>query len=147
MRGVVQLSGAFLQAAGGQFPEQVKGVKIGRQCKRIHFLQATGWNVPEQKEIGRYVVHYSDGQEKVIPIVYGVDVLDWWTPGDAPSQLKNSTVAWTGSNAVTKAQNIALRLYKTTWANPLPAVTVDSLDYVSNMTECAPFLIAITTDP
>jgi hypothetical protein len=39
-----------------------------------------------------------------------------------------------------------LRLYKTTWDNPLADLEIISIDFVSNMAAPAPFLIAITAE-
>ncbi len=39
-----------------------------------------------------------------------------------------------------------IRLFKTTWKNPRPDVQVKSIDYISKMTNCAPFLVAITVE-
>ncbi len=38
------------------------------------------------------------------------------------------------------------RLFVSTWRNPKPGVTVTSFDLESNMTRCAPFLIAATAE-
>lgn len=146
VRGIVQLSAEPVKDSDPKFPQEVKGIKVGRKCRRIHFLQGTGWKGTDGQEIGKYVVHYSDGQEKVIPIVYGKDVLDWWTPAGAPARLPNSVVAWSGSNAAAKGSNVTLRIYDTAWENPSPQVQVESLDYVSSMGPSAPFLLAITTE-
>jgi hypothetical protein len=53
---------------------------------------------------------------------------------------------WTGSNPFAREKGYQLRLYLTTIENPRPDEVVRSLDYVSAMSESAPFLIAITVD-
>jgi hypothetical protein len=40
-----------------------------------------------------------------------------------------------------------IRLFKTTWVNPMPEKEIVSIDYTSAMSNSAPFLIAITADP
>ena len=77
VRGIVQLSGSELQKVGGQYPQQITGIKINQTCRQLHFLQAAGWRSPDGTTIGTYRLHYADGQEQVIPIVYGADVRDW----------------------------------------------------------------------
>ncbi len=39
-----------------------------------------------------------------------------------------------------------LRLVKRTWDNPSPEVEVEPIDFTSTMTQCAPFLIALTLE-
>ena len=53
---------------------------------------------------------------------------------------------WVGRNAATKEAKIYLRLYLSVWENPHPEKTVASLDYVSAMTDAAPFCAAITVE-
>ena len=40
-----------------------------------------------------------------------------------------------------------LRLYLSSYENPRPDVEVVSIDYVSAMTQAAPFLVAMTIEP
>jgi beta-lactamase regulating signal transducer with metallopeptidase domain len=39
-----------------------------------------------------------------------------------------------------------IRLFKTAWKNPKPDKKVQSIDYVSTMSNCAPFLVAMTVE-
>jgi hypothetical protein len=107
----------------------------------MHFLHATGWSEQDGTEIGRYVLHFADGQTRPIPLVYGEDLRDW-VVGSKPDQgVIRATVAWTGTNVFN-----AIRLFKTTWENPAPAVRLETIDFVSAQTACSPFLIAITLE-
>jgi hypothetical protein len=145
VRGIVQVSGRNLeQQRPATYPQEVTSIKVERACRKLHFLQGTGWQEEPGKEIGSYVVRYQDGQTTRIPIVYGKDVLDWWTPRG--SEPPASEVAWTGSNAAAKGANITLKLYKTTWTNPRSDALIQSLDFVSVNSGSAPFLIAITAE-
>jgi hypothetical protein len=146
VRGVVQLAGRMLNTR--RFPEAVKGIRVNRKCSSLIFLHATGWSVPEGTPIGHYRVVFTGGEEREIPIVYGLDVRDWYLPGGAASgpDPKNSVVAWMGKSPATQAQGITLRLFKTAWENPLANVRIETIDYASAMTNCAPFLIAITAE-
>ena len=143
VRGIVQLSGSELQKAGGQYPQQITGIKINQTCRQLHFLQAAGWRSTDGTTIGTYRLHYADGQVQDIPIVYGADVRDWNMDSDPSGKLTRSTVAWSGFNSA----RVVVRLYKTTWVNPLPETEIVSLDYVSAMTPSAPFLLAVTAEP
>ena len=143
VRGIVQLSGSELKRAGGQFPQQITGIKINQACRQLHFLQAAGWRSTDGTAIGTYRVHYADGQVQAIPIVYGADVRDWNMDSDPTVKVTRSTVAWSGFNSA----KVVVRLYKTTWVNPLPEMEIASLDYVSAMAPSAPFLLAVTAEP
>jgi hypothetical protein len=143
VRGIVQLSGSELEKVGGQFPQQITGIKINQTCRQLHFLQAAGWRSTDGATIGNYRVHYADGQVLGIPIVYGADVRDWNTDGDRAEKVTRSTVAWSGFNHA----QVVVRLFKTTWVNPLPETEIVSLDYVSTMAAAAPFLLAVTAEP
>ena len=144
VRGVIQIAGAQLR--GGRFPSQVKGIKIGRKCQRLHVLHGTGWQVQDLTRIGSYVLHYSDGSDAELNIIYGTDVRDWWFWPQEPKESKEAVAAWTGKNPATEQQGMSLRLYRSTRENPNPDLIVESIDFISSMSGSAPFLIAITVE-
>jgi hypothetical protein len=61
--------------------------------------------------------------------------------GDEPGGAKGSIVAWTGTNSLGQ-----VRLFQTSWENPLPEVEVESIDLVSAMSFYPAFLVAITVE-
>ena len=143
VRGIVQLAGKELQkTARNSYPQKILGIGISQTCHQLHFLQATGWRARDGTLIGSYVVHYADGREQTIPIVYGEDVRDWNAGGDSSTELKRGSIVW---SAVNKAP-LLVRLFKTTWLNPFPETEITSIDYLSKMSESSPFLIAITAE-
>ncbi|HEV2391744.1 MAG TPA: AAA-like domain-containing protein [Verrucomicrobiae bacterium] len=142
VRGIVQLSGRELERVRSQYPQQITGMKIDQTCHRLHFLHACGWQEREHVQVGSYVLHYADARQQSIPIVYGEDVRDWNSTLDPSTQLKNSSVVWSATNSA----GLYVRLFKTTWVNPTPDNPIATLDYVSTMSEAAPFLIAITAE-
>jgi hypothetical protein len=145
VRGAIHLSGIQLARYRGDYPPRVDGLRIGGKLARFHVLHAAACTVPDGTEIGQFILHYADGQERKIPIQYGQDVRDWWfTPDDS---VQTPQPAWTGSNAVATQRGAALRLYVSSWDNPRPEAQLATLDYVSAMTDSAPFLIAITVVP
>jgi WD40 repeat protein len=155
VRGVVQLRrhtdlDPIWQSAWELNPIRAEVTHVQRAVRRLHVLHGTACtekSVKDGAEVGRFVWHYDSGQE-ASPILYGQDVRDWWwQPKDAvePTSAR-SRVVWTGSNPVAREKGYQLRLYLTTIENPRPAETMRSLDYVSAMTESAPFLIALTVE-
>ncbi|MGO8931206.1 MAG: protein kinase domain-containing protein [Limisphaerales bacterium] len=149
VRGLVQLSGSVLERlrVEPRYPVSVPGIPLQGRFVRLHCLGATGWSQPDGQTIGRCVIHYADGQEADLPIVYGRDVRDWWDVGaQGPGDSLPAKVVWTGQNPAMPRHQGTLRLFKFTWSNPRPGADAQSLDFVSAMTQCAPFLIAITVE-
>jgi hypothetical protein len=143
VRGIVQLAGREILRGGGDYPQQISSIKVDQSCRQLHFLHACGWTAKEGTRIGTYIIHYSDGEEQVMPIVYGEDVRDWNASLDTSSSLTRGTIVWSAINNA----NLHVRLFKSIWLNPMPAKRIASIDYVSTMTTAAPFLIAITAEP
>jgi hypothetical protein len=147
VRGLVQLAGtgdSVLQ----RFPKEVNGIRVGRTCRRLHFLHAAIWSTdqPEGLAVGRYVIHYVGGLTGELPILYGRDLSDWWTlAGETPTGTA-AAIVWTGRNPSADKRGSTLRLFKRTWELPLTSPQVESIDFVSSLSTGAPFLIAITVE-
>ena len=176
VRGLIQLDGKTLRSEGGKYPVRVDGIPVGRKINSLHALHATGWQVPQGTVVGAYVLHHEDGSQTEIEIVYGKHVLDWWSFTNVALDSENTKIAWTGSNALARTivpaqpqerladgasrllENIGLkklaqaegrrciRLFRSAWDNPHPRLEVESIDFVSKMTDSAPFLVAITVE-
>jgi WD40 repeat protein len=142
IRGVVQT--AMPESTDRRsFPAAVT-IPIRQTCARLVFLHACGGGiVPGGTEIGAYRIHYSDGQTVRLPIVYGKDVRDWGTSGDAKTM---PNVAWTGHSPAARKGFSACRLFKTCWSNPRLGVRVEHLEFVSGRQLAAPFLVALTAE-
>jgi len=143
VRGVVQLSGTEIKKHMPSFPERVTGIKVRQKCRRLHFLHLTGWSTAEGNRIGSFFIHYANGQCVEYPIRYGEHVRDGWLMGDPRDDLKEGTLAWVGTNA----KGNVVRMFKSTWTNPLPSQQIASLDFVSSMTRASLTLIAVTAEP
>jgi hypothetical protein len=140
--GLIQLGGKMLEDK----PEKVEGIQVDKKLAKLHILHATGWNTDLDTIIGEYTVTWEDDSSVTIPIVYGKDVLDWWTLEGSPEPSRGK-VAWKGDNDGAKGSNATIRLYMTTWENPKPDKKVKSIDYsTTKETNCAPFCIAITAE-
>jgi hypothetical protein len=142
VRGLIQLTGQRLKLRGTRFPEVVRGLKLSRNCARLHFLHAASRKENEGTSIGRYVIHYVGGSSHELPIRYGEDVRSWWAKDDARPDLQRGRVAWTGTNTA----GFAVRLWLNTQENPQPNTTIESIDFVSALAEPDPFLLAITAE-
>lgn len=145
VRGLVQLAGrAQIAESRARFPESVEGIPVGRRAVALNFLHGAGWKAPLDTTIGRYLVHYASGARRTVLLVYGRDVRDWWT--DTSEIVGDELqVAWTGENHSSPG-GPELRLYQTRWENPLPEEEITSIDFISTMSDSAPFLIGITAE-
>jgi hypothetical protein len=144
VRGLIQVGAET--PTGEKYPKQVLDIAVGRKCTRLHFLHSAinAFDAKDGMQIGSYVIHYADGQARVIPLVIGQDLADWWSQ---PNEVnKRFVIAWSGVNEPSRQLGRTIRLFKTTWENPLPDVTVKSIDFVSGMVEPDPFLVAITAE-
>jgi len=144
VRGLIQLAGSqSLDVTGVVFPEAVRGIKVNRKGRHLHFLHSCGWSANEGAKLGEYVIHYADGQTKNVPILYQRNIMDWWVrPEDRPPT--EAEEVWRGSNPATRRMGFETHLIKYSWENPLPEVEISTIDFVSNVISAAPHLVAIT---
>jgi hypothetical protein len=158
VQGRVQLWGRGLAESGRFFPERVKNIAVGRNCERVHVLHGSQFTSHDLagKTVARLVLRYADGSLAEIAIKAGEHLLDWWGPiyrTDAPQESRGTSapgteLAWSGSNPWIKERRPedSLRLYKSTFFNPHPERRLDSVDYVSELTEAAPFIVGMTVE-
>jgi hypothetical protein len=148
----------FLRRCWDRYPQAVEGIRVARPCRRVHVLHgatdgllgggsARGLNLVDGMRLGCYRLHYADGRQHELPIVYGQDLRNWWTDRRLPEPAATSAhLAWTGANCVSEFYGATLRLYLRTYDNPQPDLAVSHLDFVSDLTIAAPFLIAVTVE-
>jgi hypothetical protein len=145
-KGIIQLSGSISkEKTGYDFPVEVSGIPVNQNGAKLHFLQGSSWHDQKGVKVGEYRIHYANGHTEIIPIVYQMNVADWWfLPGD---QLPvEAQVAWTGDNARTRNLGYSIQFYKYTWINPFPMLVIKGIDFVSEGKESAPFLMAVTIE-
>jgi WD40 repeat protein len=143
VRGVIQLGQS--NPNWPQFPDRVR-IPIGRRFRQLHVLHGTDCLEREDTVIGSYRLHYADGQAQELEIRYGRDVRDWWMGGDPKPPGRGSEVAWTAPRPGAPAADDGLRLYRSTYSNPHPDVEVIHIDFLSNIRQSAPFLVAMTVE-
>jgi len=147
IRGLMQLAGKkATEETGIDFPKAVKGIKVNFKGLKIHFLHGTAWSVDDDTKIGEYIINYTDGQSRSIPIVYGRSVKDWWIKKGDPIPT-DADIAWVGENETARKQGFDIQLYRYTVNNPLPDLEIKTIDFISEFTDSSPFLIAITVEP
>jgi hypothetical protein len=145
IRGVIQLEGQISEEKTHlKYAKEARDIEINQKADKIHFLQASAWDVEDpQMIIGKYIVHYENKGKIEIPIIYKVNVWDWWATEE--SGVTQAPV-WKGENVRTKELGMHIRLFKYSWENPNPALKIISLDFISNIEIPAPILVAITIE-
>jgi serine/threonine protein kinase/WD40 repeat protein len=146
VRGLIQIGASATN--GLAYPSHVLDIPIGQRCRRLHFLHAAilAANARPGDELGSYIFHYVDGRKVERPIITGKDMADWGA--QLNEQATNCAIAWAGSNPAARRDGHSLRLFKTTWENPFPDVSIRQFDFASDKPSAGqPFLVAITAEP
>jgi WD40 repeat protein/predicted Ser/Thr protein kinase len=152
LRGVIKLSCKTLvdreiNRPERWYPRAANGIAVNLKCERLHLLHGTGFREKEGAQIAKMILHYDDQTMAEISIVYGKDVRDWrFVPGQDEEASGDGTVVWTGLSPAAKKAGKSLRLYKSTWANPKPTVQVKTIDFISMVSNSAPFILALTVE-
>jgi hypothetical protein len=153
VRGVIQVRrseplGGPWELAASDDAVRVDGIPVQQEAARLHLLLGTIQSEAERTIIGRLVLHYADGENRSLDLVYGRDVREWWyDPAKADAETTDrAKVVWTGLNPVANEYGRRLRLYLNTRENPRPGVKITTFDFVSAMSNSAPFLIAVTVE-
>ncbi len=119
---------------------------VGIAFHRIHLLHALDGTAGQGATVGHVRFHYRDGSTAELAIRYGEHLQDCRFAAFSPVRDPGSAMAWTGGNPETRAAGLALRLYRTTFVNPRPAMPVESVEYSARATGPAPLLAAVTID-
>ncbi len=145
VRGLIQIGA--VAGNGLTYPNHVLGIRVQKQCRRLHFLHAAilASAARPGDDLGSYTFHYADGRRAELPILMGKNVADWCSRPGEPAI--SGTIAWTGTNAAAARTDGNIRLFETTWENPFPEASIAQLDFTSDRpTPGQPFLLAITAE-
>jgi hypothetical protein len=159
VQGRIQLMGHGMERWQRVFPAKVRDIKIGRKCTKIYLFhgEASAENGALQGvTVAKLVLHYVDGSQQEIQIISGEHLLDWWgpiyttqaNPGLRTVKSPDTELAWIGRNPWLQrnSPDYSLRLYKSAFENPQPAAGITTIDYVSTMTQAAPFMVGLTVE-
>jgi hypothetical protein len=89
--------------------------------------------------VAKYIIRFSNGQTWELP-VSGQDI-NAFTNDSEPHKAKRALLA-----RVIPNEHVSVRLLQTAWENPLPDLEIQSIDYISEMSWGAAYLIAITLE-
>jgi hypothetical protein len=131
------------------FPASITGIKVAAKGKRLHFLHACQQQTDPATKLGHYDIHYADGSRENVPIVYGKNLVDWWHFGTQNNDPSDARIAWTGSNPMIEDRReggLEIHLFAFSWTNPHPDQEIATIDVVSSLSQCDPFVIAVTLE-
>jgi hypothetical protein len=146
LRGGIILSNEELpHEASDWFPGLTNSVN--RVCRRIHLLATSyGHTIPTGTQVGKMVLHYSDGTTRERPIIQGDDVAHWRSFPQDPPLTGSAQLVATTANGLTAEGGGIFRLFKVTWENPLPDQKVESLELICQSRPGDLYVFAITLE-
>jgi hypothetical protein len=140
IRGIVRLRGAAPDSE--LYPERVM-IPVERVFNRFHVLHGTTGDEADGREISSLELHYAGGALAEMSVRYGEHAR--YVTGSPVADCSNARLAWRAELSAIPATDRP-RVYQATFLNPRPEVEVVSLDYVSKVTRCSPFLLALTVE-
>ena len=146
--GKVDLTGLG-RARDGEFQLPRAGeILVGRRATRLHLIHGASYDSPDDTPIACVLLHYTNGMSRKLFIRYGVHVRNWYveaTEKNPNVRDPRSTVVWRG-NTGPSGGNKPLRLFKTTFENPVPAQEIRSLELLTLFARANPVFVAITLE-
>ena len=144
--GVMYLWGAGNAKAGAVFPEQIVGIPVNQKFETLYVYHCTFYVSPKGTPVYDMVFRYENGDSATNTIRYGIDTMDFNTPGGTkivgPSG-SNTKVAWVGSSFTPDGKH-PLLFSLTAINNPQPLLQVTSIDLFSSKNQSAGVVLAMT---
>jgi hypothetical protein len=132
---------------GGVFPEQVIGIAMNQKFETLYVYHCTFYGSPNNTPVYNLVFRYEDDYSVTNTIRYGIDTLDFNTPGsikNARPTGTNSKVAWVGGSFTPDGKR-PLLFCLTAIENPKPFLEVKTIDLFSCKNKSAGVILALTT--
>ena len=143
-RGMIYLSGKQQEQSKGEknpYPKKVEGIQVDQKLNVLKFLQATTWTDPDGTPVANYIIHYDDGTNVTIPVIYGVHLRDWYQE-EANRNLKTpeAEIVYRGW----ASNNFPFGLYQQVWKNPHPEKKIKTIDIVGQNSFSNFFLVGMS---
>jgi hypothetical protein len=107
----------------------------------LYFLHGTVFSAVEGSMLGAYMIHFVDGQDIEVPLMYGRHIRAARRRADIAA-ANSKMLAWTCQ----MPDGDLFRLYTLCWSNPRPAVGIRSISFKPSLIQSTPFLLAITAE-
>ncbi|MCE5198898.1 MAG: glycoside hydrolase family 2 TIM barrel-domain containing protein [Armatimonadota bacterium] len=118
------------------FPGKINGIRVDANLQQLFFLHALAWGGGDGRQVGEYRVNYDDGTFEIVALKDGINVADWYNPGD----LKEALVGITAKHR----SGADVGLWVLAWDNPNPSKRIISIDFSSDGNSAMPILVAVT---
>ncbi|MGB7767533.1 MAG: hypothetical protein WBN22_01600 [Verrucomicrobiia bacterium] len=144
--GYLLLWGEGNATAGAVFPEQVLGIPVNQRFETLYVYHCTFYGSRNKTPVYNLVFRYEDDESVTNTIRYGVDVIDFNTPGsikDAAPTGPNSKAAWEGGSFTPDGKR-PLLFCLTAIENPKPFLEVKTIDLYSCKNRSAGVILAMT---
>jgi len=130
-----------------QLKEAVRNIPVQKTCRYVHLLHGVGYADEDGTSIAIMEIHYANGDKRQFPIIYGAHVRNWWKEKEEKvSEVSdpNSGVAWSGQGEYPPPDRASVRLYRSTFVNPLPTEAIDHIDFVSQNSKAVPCIVSLS---
>jgi hypothetical protein len=145
--GTMCLWGEGNAKSGAVFPEQVLGIAVNQKFETLYVYHCTFYGSPNNTPVYNLVFHYEDDSSVTNTIQYGVDTLDFNSPGGKTIKGPtgpNSKVAWVGGSFTPDGKR-PLLFCLTAIKNPQSFLKVTSIYLFSCKNKSAGVILALTT--
>ncbi len=119
-------------------PSVVKQVRLDGYVKSLRFLHGCAYGVESGCGVGKYVVRFEDGTTEMIELICGNNIFAW------DDQSTAATYGHSWKTLLRDKRVAGVGILK--WDNPKPHVRVESFDFISDLSEACPFLLAVTAE-
>ena len=130
-----------------QLKEAVRNIPFKRKCHYIHLLHGIGYADEDGTPVAIMEVHYGNGEKRQMPIIYGVHVRNWWKEKEEKVSAVSdpgSGVAWSGQGEYPPPDRASVRLFRSTFVNPLINEQIDHIDFVSQNSKAILCIVALS---
>jgi hypothetical protein len=112
-------------------------IPLNKTAGSLAFLHTTPWSASAGTEISSYIVHYQDGTEESISLIYGNNISTWT---DTNVTSINLLQGW--SNKTVNGLPVAVNTFF--WTNPKPNTVIERVEFVSSGGLASPVLLGLT---
>jgi len=147
--GMIYLWGAGNAKMGNVFPEEVLGIAVHEKFETLYVYHCAFFNSKKNTPVYDLVFRYENGESATNTIRYGIDTVDFNTPGGKKNVNPTSPdtkVGWTGSSFTPDGKH-PLLFSLTAIKNPQPSLKVESIDLYSSKNQSAGVVFAMTAGP
>ena len=130
-----------------QLKEAVRSIPVKRKCSYIHLLHGIGYADEDGTVVANMEVHFANGEKRQMPIIYGAHVRNWWKEkSEKVSDVSDpdSGVAWSGQGEYPPPNRASVRLFRSTFANPIPDQAIDHIDFVSQNSKAILCIVSLS---